>query len=59
MWLNAFNTSNDLKVVAGYYMEVVSAKKGVSNMIRGDKGTENGYAAQMLEFMTERESFIY
>ena len=28
-------------------------------MIRGDKGTENGYVAQIQEFMTERESFIY
>ena len=40
-------------------MEVVSAKKDVPNMIRGDKGTENRYMAQMQEFMTERESFIY
>ena len=59
MWLNAFNTSSDPKVVAGYYMEVVSAKKCVPYMIRGDKGTENGHVAQMQEFLTERQSFIY
>ncbi len=59
MWLNAFQTSSDPKVVAGYYIETVRDKGGCPFLIRGDRGTENGHVAQMQQFLTERESFFY
>jgi hypothetical protein len=59
IWLNVFHTSSDPRVVAGYFMEAVSDKKGCPYFVRGDRGTENGHVAKMQEFLTERESFIY
>ena len=50
LWLNAFHTSSDPKVVAGYYVETVTDRKGCPYMIRGDKGTESGYVSQMQQF---------
>lgn len=59
VWLNVFHTSSDPRVVAGYFMEAVSDKKGCPSFVRGDRGEDNGHVAKMQEILTERESFIY
>lgn len=47
MWLNAYNTSSDPKVIAGYFLERMK-KIGASPMIvRADKGTENVVVGQI------------
>ena len=59
IWLNAYNTSSNSRVIAGYYMESVSMRKGCPSFVRGDKGTENGHVAAMQNFLTDKNSFIY
>lgn len=59
MWLNAFQTSSDPKVIAGYYIEAVRGKEGCQFFMRDDQGTDNSHVTQMQEFLTERLSFIY
>ncbi|XP_013378745.2 uncharacterized protein LOC106150459 [Lingula anatina] len=59
IWLYVYRTSSDPKVIAGYYIEAVSAMEGCPNLVRGDMGTENGHVAQMQEFLSEQNSFIY
>lgn len=41
LWLKAYSTSSDPKVIAGYFMEAVDEYKGCPRIIRADKGTEN------------------
>ncbi|OWF36819.1 uncharacterized protein LOC110441094 [Mizuhopecten yessoensis] len=59
MWLNVFTTSSDPKVIAGYYIETLRSKGGCPVLVRGDRGTENTNVAQMQEFLSEKQSFIY
>ncbi|KAF3836685.1 hypothetical protein F7725_004149 [Dissostichus mawsoni] len=41
IWMNAFTTSSDPKIVGGYYIEAVEKLGGCPRIVRGDKGTEN------------------
>lgn len=41
VWLNAFTTSSDPKIVGGYYMDAVERQGGCPRIVRGDRGTEN------------------
>ena len=59
IWLHAYTTSSNPRVVAGYYMEAVDSRKGCPNHVRGDRGTENGHVAEMQNFLREEKSFIY
>ena len=47
LWLRAYKTNNDPKVIAGYYLEAVCAKNGCPKVIRADRGTENGHVELM------------
>jgi hypothetical protein len=40
IWLNAYKTSSDPKVIGGYYIQSIEGY-GCPRIIRGDKGTEN------------------
>ena len=42
LWVEAYITSSDPSVIAGYYMKTVRAKMGCPRVIRSDFGTENG-----------------
>ncbi|CAG2189187.1 uncharacterized protein [Mytilus edulis] len=59
IWLNAYSTSSNPRIIAGYYMEAVSKIKGCPSRVRGDHGTENGHVAAFQNFLAEKESFIY
>ncbi|XP_061739265.1 uncharacterized protein LOC133556012 [Nerophis ophidion] len=41
IWMNAFTTSSDPKIIGGYYMEAVKKFGGCPRIVRGDRGTEN------------------
>lgn len=43
IWLNAYTTSSDPKVIGGYYLEAVQRLRGCPRIVRGDLGTENGH----------------
>lgn len=41
IWMNAFTTSSDPKIIGGYYMEAVQRLGGCLRIVRGGRGTEN------------------
>ncbi|KAK5874644.1 hypothetical protein PBY51_019572 [Eleginops maclovinus] len=41
LWLNAYCTSSDPKVVGGYYLETAQELGGCARIVRTDMGTEN------------------
>ncbi|XP_039665194.1 uncharacterized protein LOC120564368 [Perca fluviatilis] len=51
IWLHAFSTNNDPKVIAGYFIDEVLSRNGTPTRIRSDLGTENCYMEQMQIFM--------
>ncbi|XP_077862696.1 uncharacterized protein LOC144344733 [Saccoglossus kowalevskii] len=67
IWLEAYKTNNDPKVIASYYVEAVKARQGCPRIIRADRGTENGYIEQMQIFLRRNhtdsfagsKSFLY
>jgi hypothetical protein len=67
MWLNAYNTSSDPRVIASYYIETVENVGGCPRIVRADKGTENGVVCEFQRFLRQNggdpfageRSFIY
>ncbi|KAJ8023929.1 hypothetical protein HOLleu_36508 [Holothuria leucospilota] len=51
IWLNAFYTNNNPRVIAGYYFEAISMLEGCPRVVRGDRGTENAFICQMQRFL--------
>ncbi|XP_053302891.1 uncharacterized protein LOC128461802 [Pleuronectes platessa] len=51
VWLHAYSTSSDPKVIAGYFIDEVSSRNGTATRIRSDLGTENCFVEQMQIFM--------
>ncbi|XP_072220165.1 uncharacterized protein [Leuresthes tenuis] len=49
MWLNAYTTNSDPKLIGGYYTEAVERFGGCPRIVRGDLGTEND-RGQCVEF---------
>ncbi|XP_035805796.1 uncharacterized protein LOC111571037 [Amphiprion ocellaris] len=43
VWLNAYTTNSDPKLIGGYYIEAVQRLGGCPRVVRGDPGTENGH----------------
>lgn len=66
MWLRAYTTNSDPRVIAGYFMNTVRMKGGCPARIRTDMGTENGHMRDMQRAMRwehedefARKCFIY
>nr|XP_033492050.1 uncharacterized protein LOC117263018 [Epinephelus lanceolatus] len=51
MWLNAYTTSSDPKLIGGYYMDIVQRLEGCPQIVRGDLGTENGQVRGFQRFL--------
>jgi hypothetical protein len=51
MWLNAYYTNSDPKIIGGYYLEVVESLGGCPRLVRGDAGTENIYVRDIQRFL--------
>ncbi|XP_046568863.1 uncharacterized protein LOC124277257 [Haliotis rubra] len=47
LWMDAWTTNNDPKVVAGYYLDTVERLHGCPERIRSDAGGENRHVEQM------------
>lgn len=51
MWLEAWNTNNNPRIIAGYFIDTVRRMEGCPERIRSDAGTENTYVRQMQIFL--------
>lgn len=51
IWLNAYTTNSDPKIVGGYYVEAVESLGGYPRVVRGDLGTENGHVRDFQRFL--------
>ena len=51
IWMNAYLTASDPRVIAGYYMEAVQSIGGCPKFVRGDHGTENGHVRDIQRFL--------
>ncbi len=51
IWLHAYSTNSDPKVIASYFINEVGQRMGTPARIRSDLGTENRYVEQMQKFL--------
>ena len=51
IWLCAYYTNNDPKVIGGYFMEAVTKFGGCPTLLRGDLGTENCIVKDFQKFL--------
>ncbi|XP_030609254.1 uncharacterized protein LOC115796912 [Archocentrus centrarchus] len=51
VWLNAYTTNSNPKVIGGYYIEAVQRLRGCPRVVRGDLGTENGHVRGFQRFL--------
>jgi len=60
IWLHAYTTNNDPRVIAGYFVDAVESLGGCPRKIRSDRGTENVYVEQIQLFLREEtQSYMY
>ena len=67
IWLKAYTTNNNPKVIAGYFMNAVEEHNKCPRRVRADRGTENGLVKELQTFlrrnhhdsMADEKSFIY
>ena len=67
LWMEAYTTNNDPKVVASYFIKTVSSIVGCPERLRADRGTENGCVEEMQMFFRRNhpdsfageKSFLY
>lgn len=51
LWLEAYQTNRDPKLIAGYFTETVKKIGGCPATFRADRGTENGYVQVLQRYM--------
>jgi len=51
IWLEAYRTSSDPKVIGGYYLTAVAKRNGCPVRVRGDLGTENATVCCLQQFL--------
>ena len=51
LWLEAWHTNSDPRLIAGYFMNSVRSLQGCPTRMRADPGTENGHVRDMLKFL--------
>ncbi|KAL3973710.1 hypothetical protein ACER0C_024917 [Sarotherodon galilaeus] len=67
LWMEAYTTNNDPKLIASYFLKTVSCINGCPERLRADRGTENGCVEQMQMFLRRNhtdsfageKSFLY
>ncbi|XP_041860347.1 uncharacterized protein LOC121652712 [Melanotaenia boesemani] len=67
LWLNAYHTSSDPKVIGGYFLETIREIGGCACILRTDMGTENSSVRDMQRYLRRNDddnqagdkSFIY
>ena len=58
VWLKAYNTNSDPKLIGGYYIEAVQRSAGCPRVMRGDLGTENGHVRAFQRFLVPMEESL-
>lgn len=53
IWMQAYFTNNNPRVIAGYYFRAVAERVGCPQIIRSDFGTENVHVNRLQEFLRE------
>ncbi len=53
IWMQAYFTNNNPRVIAGYYFRAVAERRGWPQIIRSDFGTENVHVNRLQEFLRE------
>ena len=67
IWLEAYHTSSDPRVIAGYFTKAVLKCEGCPRRVRADRGTENGIVRDLQTFLrrnhedglADQRSFVY
>lgn len=59
VWMEAWSTNNDPRVVAGYFIDAVKNAHGCPERVRSDAGTENRHVEQMQYFLRDRHNDKY
>ncbi|KAF6715501.1 hypothetical protein FQA47_013797 [Oryzias melastigma] len=55
LWLNAYFTSSDPKVIGGYFLETIKELDGCPRILRTDMGTENSSIRGMQRFLRRND----
>ena len=56
IWMEAYNTNSDPRIIGQYYLEAVQLIQGCPNILRVDAGTENVNIIGMQRFLHEDEN---
>lgn len=59
LWMEAYTTNSDPKVIADYYIQCVTRLVGLPERIRADNGTENGHVAEMQMFLRRNHPDVF
>lgn len=67
IWLEAYHTSSNPHLIAGYFMKAVLNEAGCPRRVRADRGTENGIVKDLQTFLrrnhqdslADQRSFVY
>ena len=59
IWLEAFHTNKNPKVILGYYLNAVAKLGGCPRRVRADMGTKNGDVAQIQMFLRRNDDEIF
>ncbi|RXN12120.1 hypothetical protein ROHU_010306 [Labeo rohita] len=59
LWMEAYNTNSDPKVIADYYISTVTRIGGCPERLRADPGTENGHVKDMQIFLRRNHTDSY
>ena len=58
LWLNAYPTNNDPRIIAGYFVEYISKSGGCPMVIRADYGTENSSVRNLQTFLRRNQTDV-
>ncbi|KAK7893049.1 hypothetical protein WMY93_022201 [Mugilogobius chulae] len=59
MWMEAYVTNSDPKVIADYYINTVTRVGGCPQRLRADPGTENAHVRDMQRFLRRNHTDLY
>lgn len=59
VWMEAYITNNDPKLIAGYYIESIGRVGGCPERLRADRGTENGHVENMHIFLRRNHNDVF
>lgn len=59
VWCEITCSSNDPRIIAGHYVKAIEKLEACPRRIRGDRGTENKFIAEMQMVLSDRTTFIY